>query len=212
MYRETIANEADYPDEALYLEPLFLQFAHRIGFVQLFNEYVQLRNPFLCLGNLALQLSGGLLLAHLGDAAYLLDKFLLILDGITGGGSDRLQHQFGQGFGADAVGKALLGFPLNGQVVGGAIIGIIAVFSAIRFCMPPPVVVHLRPAVDAEHQAREGVGDTGGIRPAYRPLYLLGKTPGFRVNNGLVGILKDQPIFRVVLHPLVPAGFFAASA
>ena len=73
------------------------------------------------------------------------------------------------------------------------------------------MIVHLGPAVGTEHQTREGVGNAGGIRPANRPLHLLGQLPCLRVNNGLVGVLKDQPIFRGVLHPLVPVGLFGGT-
>ena len=66
----------------------------------------------------------------LGDAAHLLDKFLFVLNGIAGGGSDGFQHQLGQGFGANIVGKTLLGFSLDGQAVGGAVIGVAAVLFA----------------------------------------------------------------------------------
>ena len=56
---------------------------------------------------------------------------MFIMVGQSGGGADSLQHQLGQGFGADAVGKTLLGFSLDGQAVGGAVIGVAAVLFAV---------------------------------------------------------------------------------
>ena len=44
--------------------------------------------------------------------------------------------------------------------------------------------------VSTKHKAGQGIGDAGGICPAHRPLHLLGELPGFRVNNGLVGVLS----------------------
>ena len=47
------------------LEPFFLQFTHGIGFVQLFNQHIQLGAAFALFGNLAFQLLGRFLLANL---------------------------------------------------------------------------------------------------------------------------------------------------
>src|SRR5699024_11211992 len=71
-----------------------------------------------------------------------------------------------------------------------------------------PVVIHLGSAVGAEHKAGQGIGDAGGICPAHRPLHLLGELPGFRVNNGLVGVLKNQPVGRIIFYPLISVGLF----
>ena len=52
------------------------------------------------------------------------------------------------------------------------------------------VVIHLGSAVGAEHQSSQGIGHACGVCPAHGLPGALGQTPGFRVNNGLVGILK----------------------
>ena len=47
------------------LEPFFFQFAHGIGFIQLFNQHIQLGAAPALLGDLAFQLLGRFLLANL---------------------------------------------------------------------------------------------------------------------------------------------------
>ena len=47
------------------LEPFFLQLAHGIGFIQLFNQHIQLGAALALLGDLAFQLLGHFLLANL---------------------------------------------------------------------------------------------------------------------------------------------------
>ena len=73
------------------------------------------------------------------------------------------------------------------------------------------MVIHLSSAVSTEHKAGQGIGDAGGICPAHRPFHLLGELPGFRVNDGLVGVLKNQPVGRVIFYPLIPVGLFGGT-
>ena len=47
------------------LEPFFFQFAHGIGFIQLFNQHIQLGAALALFGDLAFQLLGRFLLANL---------------------------------------------------------------------------------------------------------------------------------------------------
>lgn len=103
------------------------------------------------------------------------------------------------------MGKAHLRFSLKGQGVGGAVIKVGSILPPVLFALAP-VVIRLGSAVSAEHETGQGIGDAGGICPAYRPLHLLGQLPGFRVNNGLVGVLKNQPVGRVIFYPLIPIG------
>src|SRR5699024_3180583 len=84
------------------------------------------------------------------------------------------------------------------------------IFSPGLFALAP-VVIHLGSAVGTEHKAGQGIGDAGGICPAHRPLHLLGELPGFWVNNGLVGVLKNQPVGRVIFYPLIPVGLFGGT-
>ena len=98
-----------------------------------------------------------------------------------------------------------LRFPLKGQGVGGAVIKVGSILPPVLFAFAP-VVIHLGSAVGTEHKAGQGIGDAGGICPAHRPFHLLGELPGFRVNNGLVGVLKNQPVGRVIFYPLIPVG------
>ena len=103
-----------------------------------------------------------------------------------------------------------LRFSLKGQGVGGAAVKIHGIFPSGLFTLAP-VVIHLGSAVGAEHKAGQGIGDASGIRPAHRPFHLLGQLPGFRINNGLVGVLKDQPVGRVIFYPLIPVGLFGGT-
>ena len=98
-----------------------------------------------------------------------------------------------------------LRFSLKGQGVGGAAVKIHRIFPSGLFALAP-VVIHLSSAVSTEHKAGQGIGDAGGICPAHRPFHLLGELPGFWVNNGLVGVLKNQPVGRIIFYPFIPVG------
>ena len=103
-----------------------------------------------------------------------------------------------------------LSFSLKGQGVGGAAVKIHGIFPPVLFALAP-VVIHFGSTVSTKHKAGQGIGDAGGICPAHRPLHLLGELPGFRVNNGLVGVLKDQPVGRIIFYPLIPIGLFGGT-
>ena len=108
------------------------------------------------------------------------------------------------------MGKTHLGFTLKSQGIGGAVIEVGSILPPVLLTLTT-VVIHLGSAVGAEHKAGQRIGDAGGICPAHRPLHLLGQLPGFRVNNGLVGVLKDQPVGQVIFYPLIPVGLFGGT-
>ena len=52
------------------------------------------------------------------------------------------------------------------------------------------VIIHFGPAVGAEHQPSQRISHACGVCPAHSFSDVLGQLPSFRVNDGLVGILK----------------------
>ena len=75
------------------------------------------------------------------------------------------------------------------------------------------MVIHLSPAVGAEHQPGQGVRFPDGIRAADDLASLLDQIEGLVVDDGLVGVLYDLPLGRIVENPLVGlVGFDGRSA
>ena len=66
------------------------------------------------------------------------------------------------------------------------------VFAAIFFAglRSATVVIHFRPAVGTIEQASQRISNAGGVRAPYRLAQPLSQFPGFRVNDGLIGILE----------------------
>ena len=69
-------------------------------------------------------------------------------------------------------------------------------------------VIHFRAAIRAENKSGQWICFSCGIRPPDGFSGPLGKLPGFRVNNSLMGVFKNQPfIFRAFQTLLVLVGF-----
>ena len=69
------------------------------------------------------------------------------------------------------------------------------------------VIIHFGPAVGAEHQPSQRISHACGVCPAHSFSDVLCQFPGFRVNDGLVGILKNQPFrLRTLDHFLLFIG------
>ena len=73
------------------------------------------------------------------------------------------------------------------------------------------MVVHFRPTVGAEHQTRQGIGFPGGVRASDSLPDFLHPFPCGLVDDGLMGVLENQPVLRGIVHPLILVGFLGGS-
>jgi len=163
------------------------------GFIELFDDGVQLSNTLFVLAQLSLGIFGRFHLPELGGRAHLFHKRRLIGNCKGADRADGVQNQGAQSFGRDIVAAAGGSSFLMGEGIGGTIeevrwIGIVlcAAFGA--------VVIHLLAAVGAVQKAGQRIRFPQRVDALGRLAELLGKLPCFSVHNGLVGIFKDQPI------------------
>ena len=92
---------------------------------------------------------------------------------------------------------------LDGQGVGGAVEVAQDALRTVCQIVAAAVVVQPFSAVGTVDQSGQRIGNTGGVDPATGCAGTLGKMPGFRVNNGIMRILEDQPFLRRILYPLI---------
>ena len=163
------------------------------GFIELFDDGVQLGNTLFVLAQPSLGILGCLCLSELGGGVHLFHKRCLIGKRKGADRADGVQNQGAQSLGRDIMAAAGSGTLLAGKSIGGTIeevrwIGIVlhAAFGA--------VIIHLLAAVGAVQKAGQRICLTQRVDALGRLAELLCKLPCFPVHNGLVGILKDQPI------------------
>ena len=94
------------------------------GFIEFFDDGVQLGNAFLVLAQLPLGILGRFRLPQLGGRAHLLQKSISVRDGEGAGSPDGFQNQLPQHLAADIVSAASVGAFLMCQRIGGAIVKI----------------------------------------------------------------------------------------
>ena len=169
------------------------------GFIELFDDGVQLSNALFVLAQPSLGVLGRLRLPELGGGAHLFHERRLIGNRKGTDRADGVQNQCAQGLGRDIVAAAGGGTLLAGEGIGGTIeevrwIGIVlcAAFGA--------VIIHLLAAIGAVQKAGQRIRFTQRVDALGRLAELLCKLPCFPVHNGLVGILEDQPVLPGIHH------------
>ena len=66
-----------------------------------------------------------------------------------------------------------------------------------------PVIVHPRSTIRAVYQAGQRIRKTNRIRPVLYVLHALSQGPCFLIDNGLMGVLHDDPFFRRKISDLL---------
>ena len=64
------------------------------------------------------------------------------------------------------------------------------------------MIIHLRAAVGAEYESRQGIGFIDGIETARRFNQALTQLPGLQIDEGLLGTLEYRPFFGRILDVL----------
>ena len=98
------------------------------GFIELFDDGVQLGNTLFVFAQLSLGILGRLCLSKLGGGAYLLQKSVSVGDGKGASSPDGFQNQLPQRFGADMMSTASGGALLTCQLVCGAFKRIVGIW------------------------------------------------------------------------------------
>ena len=163
------------------------------GFIELFDDGVQLGNALFVLAQLSLGIFGRFRLPELGGRAHLFHKRRLIGNCEGADRADGVQNQGTQGLGRDVMAAAGGSSFLAGEGIGGTIEEIRGIGIILRAAFGA-VVIHLCSTVSTEHKPCQGIRLTQRVDALGRLAELLGKLPCFSVHNGLVGIFKDQPI------------------
>ena len=102
--------------------------------------------------------------------------------------------------------------PISGcQLIVGTLISIIGIIAVFQIATKP-VVIHFCAAVGTIDQTSQWIGFPHAVMPSGCFPQLLDKLPGFPVNNRLVGISKDHPIFfRIADAALVLVGLLVVA-
>ena len=148
-------------------------------------------------GEFSLQILCGLGLPNLGRCPDSFDKLGLIGNGVGADRPDGVQQQRPDVLGTDVMPKALLLGVAKCQGISRAIVVVVGieaahwVFAAIFFAglRSATVVIHFRPAVGTIEQASQRISNAGGVCAPYCLAQPLSQFPGFRVNDGLMGVL-----------------------
>ena len=163
------------------------------GFIELFDDGVQLGNTLFVFAQLSLGILGRLCLSKLGGGAHLFHERLLIGNCEGADRADGVQNQCAQGLGRDIVAAAGGSSFLTGKGIGRTIekvrwIGIIlrAAFGA--------VIIHLLAAVGAVQKAGQRIRFAQRVMPPWRFPQLLRQLPCFCIHDGFMGVLENQPI------------------
>ena len=160
--------------------------------------------PFLCLVDPAFQILCRFILPNLCRLSNLPGKLLLVFNRIFAHCADRFQRQRTKCVRGYAVRKALSLGSFDCQRIGRAIIGINERLPwRIGSGLVLTVVIHPGSTVCAEHQSCKRICFAGRIYAMLGALRPLCKPPCILVNDGLMGILKDKPIFRAVSFTFV---------
>ena len=121
-------------------------------------------------------------------------KGFLVLDRPRADRAQRQQDQLPEGGSTDVVTAADRLGAGHRALIGAALIYVLDPLDTVFGHDLCPAVVHPFTAVCAEHQAGQRIGLVHGVRSPLGLPQFLDKLPGLRVDNGLVGVLEDQPI------------------
>ena len=163
------------------------------GFIELFDDSIQLGNALFVLTQLSSGVLGRFCLPELGSRAHLFHERCLIGNCEGADRADGVQNQGTQGLGRDIMAAAGGSSFLAGEGIGGTIEEIRGIGIILRAAFGA-VVIHLLAAVGAVQKAGQRIRFPQRVDALGRLAELLGKLPCFSVHNGLVGIFKDQPI------------------
>ncbi len=169
------------------------------GFIELFDDGVQLGNALFVLVQLSLGVLGRFCLPELGSRAHLFHKRRLIGDRKGADCADGIQNQGTQGLSRDIMAAASGGAFLAGEGIGGTIeeVGWIGI---ILRAASGTVVIHLLAAIGAVQKPGQRIRLSDCVDAPGRLAELLSKLPCFPVHDGLVGVLEDQPVVLGVHH------------
>ena len=169
------------------------------GFIELFDDSIQLGNPLFLLVQLPLGVLGRFRLLKLGGGAHLFHERRLIGNCKGADRADGVQNQCAQGLGRDIVAAAGGSSFLTGKGIGRTIeeVGWVRIILRAAF---GAVIIHLLAAVGTVQKASQRIRFTQRVDALGRLAELLRKLPCFPVHNGLVGILKDQPVLLWIHH------------
>ena len=169
------------------------------GFIELFDDGVQLGNALFVLAQLSLGILGRFCLLELGGRAHLFHERLLIGNRKGADRADGVQNQGAQSLGGDVVTKTGTCPFLMRQGIGRAVekvrwvrIILCAAFGAM--------VIHLFSAVSAVQKPGQRIRFSQRVNALWRLAELLRKLPCLPVHDGLVGVLKDEPILLGIHH------------
>ena len=163
------------------------------GFIELFDDSIQLGNALFVLTQLSSGVLGRFCLPELGSRAHLFHERRLIGNRKGADRSDGVQNQGAQSLGRDIMAAAGGNVLLPGEGIGGTIEKVRWIGIILR-AASGTVIIHLLATIGAVQKAGQRIRFTQRVDALWRLTELLCKLPCFPVHNGLVGILEDQPI------------------
>ena len=169
------------------------------GFIEFLDDIVKLGNTLLVLAQPALGFLRCFLLLNLRSGAHLFGKFFLIGYSKGTDGTDGIQNKLPNCLRADIVTAAGVGALLVCKSISGAIVKVRGIRVILR-AASGTVIGHLCSAVRTEQKARQGIGFAQSVVSPWCLAELLCKFPSFLINDGFVGVLKDQPFLFGIHH------------